>query len=405
MVIHSDVWGPSKISTLGGSRWFVTFIDDCNRVTWLWLMKSKSEVNLLFQKFHKMIKTQYNAQIQVLRSDNGGEYKSSELKHFFEVEGIINQTTCSNTPQQNGVAERKNRHLLEVVRAILIEAHMPLSYWGEAIAFAVYSINRTPSRSIAYKTPFKALSDVVIAPTVPNLPLRIFGFVVFIHLHKHERSKLAPRALRCIFLGYAMHKKGYRCYHPPTQRMFITVDVVFHEELMYFSPKAELQGEYRKIYDPVTGSDVLDTSEISLDIDINSPLEDEDIITQQNPSPLVEDEEVSGPETENPSFEELESLANIPYQSSLEVVPLPYQLPERLNRGIPKTRYEPEISSKVKYPMSHYVSNHNMSESNKSFANQLSVISIPNSVQDALADPKWKAAMNEEMNSLQKNET
>lgn len=368
-------------------------------------MKSKSEVNLLFQKFHKMIKTQYNAQIQVLRSDNGGEYKSSELKHFFEVEGIINQTTCSNTPQQNGVAERKNRHLLEVVRAILIEAHMPLSYWGEAIAFAVYSINRTPSRSIAYKTPFKALSDVVIAPTVPNLPLRIFGFVVFIHLHKHERSKLAPRALRCIFLGYAMHKKGYRCYHPPTQRMFITVDVVFHEELMYFSPKAELQGEYRKIYDPVTGSDVLDTSEISLDIDINSPLEDEDIITQQNPSPLVEDEEVSGPETENPSFEELESLANIPYQSSLEVVPLPYQLPERLNRGIPKTRYEPEISSKVKYPMSHYVSNHNMSESNKSFANQLSVISIPNSVQDALADPKWKAAMNEEMNSLQKNET
>jgi hypothetical protein len=87
------------------------------------------------------------------------------------------------------------------------------------------------------------------------------------------------------------------------------------------------------------------------------------------------------------------------------VVPLPYQLHERLNRGILKTRYEHEISSKVKYHVSHYVSNHNMSESNKSFANQLSVISIPNSVQDALADPKWKASMNEEMNSLQKNET
>ena len=178
--------------------------------------------------------------------------------------------------------------------------------------------------------------------------------------------------------------------------MFITMDVVFHEELMYFPPKAKLQGEYRKIYDPVTGSDDLDTSEISLDIDISSPLEDEDIITQQDPNPLVEDEEVSGPETENPSFEELESLANIPYQSSPQVEPLPYQLLERLNRGIPKTRYEPEISIKVKYPMSHYVSNHNMSESNKSFANQLYVISIPDSVQDALADPKWKAAMNEE---------
>jgi hypothetical protein len=121
-----------------------------------------------------------------------------------------------------------------------------------------------------------------------------------------------------------------------------------------------------------------------LDIDISSPLEDEDIITQQNPSPLVEDEEVSGPhiesssfedeevrgpETENPSFEEFESLANIPYQSSPVVVPLPYQLHERFNRGILKTRYEHEISSKVKYHVSHYVSNHNMSESNKSFAN------------------------------------
>jgi transposase InsO family protein len=270
MVIHSDVWGPSKIQTLGGSRWFVTFIDDCTRMTWLWLMKSKSEVNLLFQKFHKMIKTQYNAQIQVLRSDNGGEYQSSELQHFFEVEGIINQTTCSNTPEQNGVAERKNRHLLEVVRAILIEANMPLSYWGEALAFAVYSINRTPSRSIEYQTPLKALSDVSIAPSVPNLPLRIFGCVVFVHLHKHQRSKLAPRALRCVFLGYAMHKKGYRCYHPPTQRMFITIDVVFHEELMYFSPKAELQGKYQKEYDPITCLDVHDTSVLNLDLDINS---------------------------------------------------------------------------------------------------------------------------------------
>lgn len=127
------MWGPSKIPTLGGSRWFVTFIDDCTRVTWLWLMKSKSEVNLLFQKFHKMIKTQYNAQIQVLCSDNGGECQNSDLQQFFEAEGIINQTTCSNTPQQNGVAERKNRHLLEVLRAVSIEAHMPLSYWGKLL--------------------------------------------------------------------------------------------------------------------------------------------------------------------------------------------------------------------------------------------------------------------------------
>ena len=81
------------------------------------------------------------------------------------------------------------------------------------------------------------------------------------------------------------------------------------------------------------------------------------------------------------------------------------QLPLRQTRGIPKPTYEPELSSKVKYPISHYVSNHRLSESNKSFVNQLSTVSIPNSVQEALADPRWKAAMNEEMKSLQKNET
>ena len=99
MVIHSNVWGPSKISTLGGSCWFVTFIDDCTRMTWLCLMKSKGEVNLLFQKFHKMVHTQYNAQIQVLHSDNGGEYLSAELQQCLVAHGIIHQTTCSYTPQ------------------------------------------------------------------------------------------------------------------------------------------------------------------------------------------------------------------------------------------------------------------------------------------------------------------
>ena len=98
MVIHYDVWGPSKVPTLRGSRWFVTFIDDCTRMTWLCLMKTKDEVNLLFQNFHKMIETQYNAKVRVLRSDNDGEYQSSDLQKYLEEHGIIHQTTCSNTP-------------------------------------------------------------------------------------------------------------------------------------------------------------------------------------------------------------------------------------------------------------------------------------------------------------------
>ena len=91
-------------------------------------MKTKDEVNLLFQNFHKMIGIQYSAKVRVLRSNNGGEYHNSDLQKYLEGHDIIHQTTCSNTPQQNIVAERKNRHLLKVVHASLIATKMSISY-------------------------------------------------------------------------------------------------------------------------------------------------------------------------------------------------------------------------------------------------------------------------------------
>ena len=180
-------------------------------------MKTKDEVNLLFQKFHKMIETQYNAKVRVLRSDNGGEYQSFDLQKYLEEHDIIHQTTCSNSPQQNGVVERKNWHLLKVVHASLIAAKIPISCWGKAITYAAYLINRVPSNLIDFKTPLQALTNVVVAPTVTNLPPRVFGCMAFVHLHKHQRTKLTSRALQCVFIGYALHKKGYRSYHPPTR--------------------------------------------------------------------------------------------------------------------------------------------------------------------------------------------
>ncbi|XXG51738.1 hypothetical protein AAC387_Pa03g0243 [Persea americana] len=157
MVVHSDVWGPAKISSMNGSRWFVSFIDDYSRMTWVCLMKTKDEVSLLFKKFHKMIANQYQSQIQVLRIDNGGEFVIWDMKPFLSLDGIIHQTTCTDTPQQNGVAERKNRHLLDVVCASLFGAYMPIRYWGDALTTAAYLINRVPSSSLQFETPFNVL--------------------------------------------------------------------------------------------------------------------------------------------------------------------------------------------------------------------------------------------------------
>ena len=106
--------------------------------------------------------------------------------------------------QQNGVAEWKNRHLLEVVHASLIVAKIPISYWGEAITSATYFINRVPSIPINFQTPLQALTNVIVALTVPNLPHRVCC-VAFVHLHKHQRTKLTSRALQCVFVGYAQN--------------------------------------------------------------------------------------------------------------------------------------------------------------------------------------------------------
>ena len=124
-LVHTDVWGPAPLPTHKGMRWFVTFVDDYTRMTWLYLLKHKSDVCKVFQLFHKMVSVQFHAHIKVVRSDNGGEYFQQQLKDFMESSGIIHQTSCPNTPQQNGVAERKNRHLLEVTRSLLIGGNVP----------------------------------------------------------------------------------------------------------------------------------------------------------------------------------------------------------------------------------------------------------------------------------------
>ena len=112
-LVHSDVWGPSPITTSSGIRWFVTFIDDCTLMTWLNLLKHKSDMFLALKTFHTMVQTQFSTKIWILHSDNGGEYVNNDFTHYLTNHGILHETTCHQTPQQNGVVECKNCHLLE----------------------------------------------------------------------------------------------------------------------------------------------------------------------------------------------------------------------------------------------------------------------------------------------------
>ena len=128
---------------MSGHRYYVTFIDDYTRCTWVYLLKKKSEVFTTFTHFLQMIKTQYNTIVCHLRSDNGREYVSDEFRSELAKQGILQQLTCPYTPEQNGVAERKNRSLMSIVRCLLRGMNVPKHFWHMTILTAAFLLNRT----------------------------------------------------------------------------------------------------------------------------------------------------------------------------------------------------------------------------------------------------------------------
>ena len=123
-LVYSDVWGPSPIFTMRGSRYFVIFIDDYSRFTWIYLMHSRSELLGIYDAFQRMIQTQFSRKIKIFRSDNAQEYKQTDFLNILKQNGTLPHSSCPGTSQQNGRAERKLRHILDTVRALLL---LPLS--------------------------------------------------------------------------------------------------------------------------------------------------------------------------------------------------------------------------------------------------------------------------------------
>ena len=125
------------------------------------------------------------------------------------------------------MVERKNRHILEVTRSLLIDGNVPSHLWGEDVRSVVYLMNRTPSSVLNFRRSLDVLSDHCILPSMVSLPPHIFECVMYVHLHPHQCTKLEERALKCVFIGYGSTQKGYRAYHPPSKKFYISMDVIF----------------------------------------------------------------------------------------------------------------------------------------------------------------------------------
>jgi transposase InsO family protein len=118
------------MTSVSGVRWFTTFIDCYTQMTWIYMLKQKSEVLRCFQDFHKLVSNQFNTNVQIIRTGNGTEYVNNEFMTYISNHGIIHQTTCPSTPPQNGVVERKNRYLLEVARSMMFQMNVPKYLWS-----------------------------------------------------------------------------------------------------------------------------------------------------------------------------------------------------------------------------------------------------------------------------------
>ena len=140
-LIHSDIWGPSRTTGLCGSKYFVTFIDDYSRLTWVFILKNRSQLFDVFKIFYAEICQQFNAHLLTFRSDNAQEYKDHNFNQFFASHGIIHQTSCVTTPQQNGIAERKNGPVLAIARGLMIQMNVPKTFWSDAILTATFLLN------------------------------------------------------------------------------------------------------------------------------------------------------------------------------------------------------------------------------------------------------------------------
>ena len=154
-LIHSDVWGPTQNVSVGGSRYFVSFIDDYTHHTWIYLIERKSEVFNCFRDLKGFVETETGRKIKCLRWDGGKEYFSGQFNDYLQQMGIQREFSCRYTPEQNGVAKRKNQSVVEAAREMLEEKSMPKFYWAEAVQTAVYIQNRIGEKVSAHELYFR----------------------------------------------------------------------------------------------------------------------------------------------------------------------------------------------------------------------------------------------------------
>ena len=236
-LIHTDICGPITPATMGGFRYYISFIDDHSRFGWVELLQKKSESLDAFKAFKAAVELKTGKRIKCVRSDRGGEYygryteagrNPGPFALFLKENGIEAQYTMPGTPQQNGIAERRNRTLMDMVRSMLAHSSLPEFLWGDALKTAAYILNQVPSKSVP-KTPFELYTG-----RKPSLRhFHVWGCKAEVRPYNPQLKKLDSRSISGFFIGYSAGSRGSRFYCPTHTTRVIESDraIYFEDDL------------------------------------------------------------------------------------------------------------------------------------------------------------------------------
>ncbi|KAL0423503.1 UNVERIFIED_CONTAM: Retrovirus-related Pol polyprotein from transposon RE2 [Sesamum radiatum] len=370
-LIHVDIWGPYNQFSVSGCTYMLTVVDDCSRATWVFLMKHKSQTVTLLENFYQMVLTQFDRKIKTVRTDNGLEFVSEKCQLFLQNHGILHHKTCVYSPQQNGVVERKHKHLLQVARALMFQACLPSQFWTEAILTATYIINRLPT-SVFWKTPYEVLYN----RSVDYSMVRTFGCLAFATNVLPQKSKFTKRAYRCVFVGYAFGQKGYKLYDLDDKVLFVSRDVVFHEGIFPYKNTPDSSNEFPF---PVAVRDEDSTSNQTTSVPIHDSA----------PINSVDSPHHSSLHNFNPLPEDNSSVPVLRRSSRQGTKPC------WMNDFVCSSSHDVDGSPKVaSITPSHYA-----------VMTVISTLQEPKSYLEANNSPEWRLAMQVEINALEANQT
>lgn len=224
-LVHSDMCGPFSVRSLSGARFFITFVDDFSRKVFIYPLKTKGQAFEKFVDFKKRVENELEKTIKTFRSDNGTEYINNSFKQYIKKNGIQHQNSAPYSPQQNGVAERMNRTLIEKVRYMLLDAKMSKQFWAEAVQAAANITNALPNATNGI-----APDEMWNKKSTNINNFYVFGCKAMVWQPEKKRKRLDAKSYPCIFMRYADDAKAYRLYDTSARKIVISIAVVFMED-------------------------------------------------------------------------------------------------------------------------------------------------------------------------------